>query len=148
MAVGCPLLMCLPGPSGPNSSAGQRSAAGQRSGPHFGGLVLGCIDSYDIATKYSFCRIFEHFSRSTRLSKWIFDFCNFSMPLHCNCSLFLQNFANFGISKIFVEIGRVRSDVDDFLDRTDRHDLNCHFSHTSFISFFFSRLGTGAGGVG
>ena len=33
------------------------------------------------------------------------------------------------------------------LDRIDRHDLNFHFSHTSFFScVFFSHLRTGAGG--
>ena len=45
---------------------------------YFERLVLGCMDSYDSNQML----ILQHFSRSTRLSKWISDFCNCSLPLH------------------------------------------------------------------
>ena len=40
---------------------------------NFGGLVLGCVDSYDSNQML----ILQGFSRSTRISKWIFDFLQF-----------------------------------------------------------------------
>ena len=53
-------------------------AARRGNATHFIGVVLGCMDSYDSNQ----ILILQHFSRSTRLAKWIPDFCKFSMPLH------------------------------------------------------------------
>ena len=55
---------------------------------NFGGLVLGCMDSYD-----SNQILILQGSRSTRLSKWIFDFSIFQ----CLCTVFpfFLNFAKF-----------------------------------------------------
>ena len=71
---------------------------------NFGGLVLGCMDSYDSNQ----ILIFSDFSRSTRLSKRISDFGDFSMPLH--------RFSRIhNILPNFVEIHRFRSDHSNLL---------------------------------
>ena len=54
------------------------SKASAAAAANFGGLVLCCMDSYDSEQRH----ILQHFSRSTRLSKWISAFCNLSIPLH------------------------------------------------------------------
>ena len=72
---------------------------------NFGGLVLGCMDSYDsnqIVILQGFSKIYKIFKMNFRF------FENFQ----CLCTIFFKISQKFGILQIFVEIGRFRSDFD------------------------------------
>ena len=112
--------------------------------PNFGGSYLGCIDAYDSESRL----IFQHFSRSTQISSWIFKILRI-LTLFCRIFRKFPDFLQFCCKKLVSARSR--------LYRRQFFRENAHFSAFSeiytiillnFPNFakFLPKLKTGRGG--